>query len=134
MHSLKQHSKRILTDAGGYGLILVGILTGWLPGPTGIPLILAGLAVLSINNKWAKDLREYLLQHGGKLVGYLFPKHKLVQLLYDGLVLVLLGIVALLAWDHDPLWKVSLAVTLFAFSVFVALMNRDRLKRLRGRA
>lgn len=48
--------KRIAIDIGGFGLILLGILTGWLPGPGGIPLILAGLALLALNYVWAENL------------------------------------------------------------------------------
>jgi hypothetical protein len=48
--------KRIAVDVAGFGLILLGLLTGWLPGPGGIPLILAGLGVLSLNYEWARRL------------------------------------------------------------------------------
>lgn len=48
--------KRIAIDIGGFGLILLGLLTGWLPGPGGIPLILAGLALLALNYVWAENL------------------------------------------------------------------------------
>ncbi len=37
-------------------LILLGLLTGWLPGPGGIPLTLAGLAVLASEFAWAHRL------------------------------------------------------------------------------
>jgi hypothetical protein len=48
--------KRIAIDIGGFGLILLGLLTGWLPGPGGIPLVLAGLALLSLNYEWAERI------------------------------------------------------------------------------
>jgi hypothetical protein len=48
--------KRIGIDIGGFGLILLGLLTGWLPGPGGIPLVLAGLALLSLNYEWAEKI------------------------------------------------------------------------------
>lgn len=130
---MKRNLKRIAIDAAGYFLIVAGIALGWLPGPGGIPLILAGLGLLSINNKWAEDLRNYLLKHGGKLVKILFPDNKYVQWLYDALVALLLAAVGLLEWRHSAVWQISLGVGLFFIALFVALMNRDRLQSLRGK-
>ena len=39
-------------------LILAAIATGWLPGPGGIPLALAGLAVLASEFAWAERLLD----------------------------------------------------------------------------
>ena len=131
MHKPQAPLKRILTDAAGYCLILGGILFGWVPGPGGIPLILAGLGLLSINNAWAARLRTYLLERGGKLVELLFPPHPWVQLLYDVLVIVLLALVSVLLYRHAAVWQVSVAVALFLLSALIALMNRDRYTRLK---
>ncbi len=49
--------KRIGIDAAGYVLILLGIAFSPLPGPGGLPLVLAGLGLLSIHNEWARRLR-----------------------------------------------------------------------------
>lgn len=133
MDMLKRNTKRIVIDAAGYLLIVAAILTGWLPGPGGIPLALAGLGLLSINNKWAKDLRDYLMKHGGKLARVLFPPNPLIQWLYDILVIVLLVLAGWLGERHAAVWQISLAVALFFIAVFLALMNRDRLKALQKR-
>lgn len=42
----------------GSVLIIAAPLTGWLPGPGGIPLFLLGLAVLSSEFVWAERLRH----------------------------------------------------------------------------
>ncbi|MDA8439624.1 MAG: PGPGW domain-containing protein [Propionibacterium sp.] len=46
---------------GGLGLLLMvaAALTGWLPGPGGIPLFLLGLAVWSSEFAWAKRLMDW---------------------------------------------------------------------------
>ena len=131
MHFIRRNLKRILTDAAGYLLILFGVAFGWLPGPGGIPLIIAGLGLLSINNEWAARLRGYLLAHGGKLVKVLFPANRLVQLLYDAATIGLLALVAVLVWSHSKVWQVSLAIGLFFFALFIAAMNRDRYQRIK---
>lgn len=125
--------RRIGTDIAGYGLILLGIALGWLPGPGGIPLILGGLGLLSIHNKWARELRDYLLRHGGKAVKLLFPDHPFVQILYDIAVVIILVLVGGLIWRHAAVWQVSLGIALFFIAVLVAGMNRDRFTRLRGK-
>ena len=134
MNAIKRNIKRIATDAIGYLLIVAAILTGWLPGPGGIPLALAGLGLLAVNNKWARDLRDYLLKHGGRLVKILFPTSPIFQWLYDVVVVLLLVLVGVLEWRHEALWQISLGVALFFIAVFLALMNRDRLRRLRKKA
>jgi hypothetical protein len=131
MQFLRRNLKRILTDAAGYGLILLGIATGWLPGPGGIPLIVAGLGLLSINNEWAARLRAYTLEHGGKFVKAIFPTNRFIQALYDFATLLLLVLVAVLAWSHSRIWQISLAIALFFIALFIAAMNRDRLRRLK---
>ncbi|MDB5181560.1 MAG: putative transrane protein [Candidatus Saccharibacteria bacterium] len=130
---MKEKTKRILTDIGGYLLILLGIASGWLPGPGGIPLVLAGLGLLSINNKWAKDLREYLQENGGKAIKVLFPQNQYIQILYDLVVVLLLILVGVLAWRHAALWQISLAIALFFIALLIAGINRDRAITLKAK-
>jgi hypothetical protein len=122
----QRNGKRFLTDAGGYLLLLAALLTGWLPGPGGIPLALAGLGLLSINNKWAQDLRDYVLKHGGRLIEILFPRNNVVEWAYDTLVVLLLTLSSVLIWQHRAIWQISLAVAGYFTALFIALMNRDR--------
>ncbi len=133
MDFIKRNAKRIAIDAAGYGLIIAAALTGWLPGPGGIPLFIAGLGLLSINNEWAQRLRDYLLKHGGNLVKVIFPPNPWIQWLYDAIVVLLWILVAILAWQHAAVWQVTLAVSLFFLSLAIALLNRDRMQRIRSR-
>ena len=129
---MKRNAKRIAVDAAGYLLLIAAALTGWLPGPGGIPLALAGLGLLSINNEWARRLRTYLLDHGGKVVQVLFPKNRYVEWSYDILVFIVLGVVTWLALVHAAIWQISLAVGLFFIALAIALLNRDRYNRLKN--
>jgi hypothetical protein len=133
MDFLKRNSKRIAVDAAGYLLLILAALTGWLPGPGGIPLAIAGLGLLSINNEWARRLRDYLLDNGGKLVKVLFPPNPMVEWLYDIVVVLLWILVVVLGIHHAAVWQVSLAVGLFFSSLALALLNRDRFNRLKKR-
>jgi len=125
--------KRLLVDGAGYGLLIAAALTGWLPGPGGIPLALGGLSLLSIHNKWARDLRQYVLKHGGKITKVLFPNHPFAQWAYDIVATLLFALSVFLAWRHAAVWQVTVAGSAFFIAAFVALMNRDRLQRLKER-
>lgn len=131
MDFIRRNSKRILTDAAGYGLIILGITLGWVPGPGGIPLILAGLGLLSINNEWARRVRAYLLKHGGRVTRFLFPPNPAVQWLYDIVAVLLLIVVGVLEWRRAALWQMSLGGALFFAALFIALLNRDRYTRFK---
>jgi hypothetical protein len=130
---MKPQFKRIATDASGFGLILLGIALGWLPGPGGIPLVLGGLGLLSINNAWARRLRDFVIRHTGNLAKVLFPELLWVQWAYDFIIIILLIIVGVLAQRHAAIWQISLAITLFFIALLVAGLNRDRYGRIKMR-
>lgn len=44
-------------------LIIASALTGWLPGPGGIPLFLLGVAVLATEFERARQFRDLILRH-----------------------------------------------------------------------
>lgn len=131
---MRRHAKRFAIDMLGYLLILGGVALGWIPGPGGIPLIVAGLGLLSIHNAWAKRLRVLVLQHGGKLVNVLFPRWAWAEWGYDIIALLLLVLTFVLEIRRAHLWEIGLGISAFFIAVFIALTNRDRLNRLRGRS
>jgi hypothetical protein len=133
MNIIRRNLKRILTDAAGYALLLAAVLTGWLPGPGGVPLAIAGLGLLSINNAWAKRLRVWAVDHTGKLAEVLFPKNPWAEWAYDLLVILLLALTTALAWRHASFIQLSLSVSLFFIALLIALTNRDRLQRLKSK-
>ena len=45
----------------GFAFIILAALTGWLPGPGGIPLFLIGIAILSTEFKWAKKIKDMVM-------------------------------------------------------------------------
>jgi hypothetical protein len=47
---------------GGLFVIAAG-LTGWLPGPGGIPLFLLGIAILATEFAWAKRIEQFILRY-----------------------------------------------------------------------
>jgi len=131
MNLLRKYFKRIAIDAAGYGLLILSVLTGWLPGPGGIPLFLAGLGLLSINNAWAKKLLEYFKTNGQKFLELIFPDNPLIKALHDLLVVILLaGVVIVIVYANNAV-AYGVAIVLFALAVVDVLYNRKRLQTLR---
>lgn len=52
--------KPFVLIVGSLFIIAAG-LTGWLPGPGGVPLFLIGIAILATEFAWAKRVRDFVL-------------------------------------------------------------------------
>ncbi len=126
MDFVKRNVKRFVIDFAGYIMVIVSPFVGLLPGPGGVALFLGGLGLLSLNNRWAKQLREYFIEHGGKMIEYLFPRNATIEWAYDALAVALLALASVLVWQRSAVWQLSLAITGYFTALFIALMNRDR--------
>jgi hypothetical protein len=58
--------RRAATVVGGFGLLAVGLALLVLPGP-GIPVLVAGLGLLSLEFEWARRLRVYVLARAARV-------------------------------------------------------------------
>lgn len=67
-------------------LIIASILTGWLPGPGGIPLFLVGIAILATEFEQARRFRDWALGYLERF-GVWYRKHRVA-----GTLLILLAI------------------------------------------
>ena len=133
MQWLHQHIRRVLVDAAGYLLLLAALLTGWLPGPGGIPLALAGLGLLSLHNAWARRIKDYFFAHGSDIMHKLFLDQPQLQLAYDYVVVALLVVGGLLAWQHGNRWQAIGAGTTIGLAIGIGLTNRRRYQRIVAR-
>ncbi len=127
MEKIGQKTKTVLLDTLGVLLMLAALAFGWIPGPGGLPLFLAGLGLLSINHEWARRWLEKLKKHGFKIKDKIFVNHAFVKGAYDliAVALVLNGIY-LFATYSRPL---HLSIAIFALFAGVGLFlgNRERL-------
>ena len=119
-----------LNALGVFLLILVPLI-GPLPGPGGIPLLLAGLSLLSINNPWAKNLKEFIEKKGLDLSDLIFLDNKKCQLAWDVFIILslALGISAFFVFDLSWIWQILLSTTLSTLALGW-FRNRHRWQRL----
>lgn len=130
MERLTRNTKRIAIDVAGVTLVLLSLLLGWLPGPGGIPLMLGGLGLLSINHAWARRLRDSLIANGSKIAKIFFPNNRIIQAMYDIFAVALLVSIILML-------RASQAYLTYLFSGIVGiaatcilLINRQRGERV----
>lgn len=122
--------KKIATDILGIVLIILALLLGWLPGPGGIPLLLAGLGLLAINHAWARRWLKTVEKHGLNLSGKIFREHRTWQLAVDVLGLLVLGagIWLYIATTHKLIYGVATAIS--CMGLILLLGNRKRFSKI----
>lgn len=122
--------QRISIDLLGFLMLCAVPLVGWIPGPGGIPLLLGGLGLLSINHDWAKKLLEDVKTKGTSIYEIIFPQNKKIYFLYDavGIIGLALSIFALTQVTRN-LWQ-SLAIAAIFFMSGLLLANRRRLDKI----
>ncbi len=130
MSRIKRYGKIIIFDTLA-GICFIGVAVfGWLPGPGGLPLFLAGLSLLAVNHAWAERLLETTKHKGMALKKYIFPANPLIRGLYDFLSFVLLfGGGTLLFITQDRIIS-AIGVAIICFGLVIFLLNRDRSDKL----
>ena len=128
---MKKRVKRYLFDFVGILLILASGLLGWLPGPGGIPLLIAGLAILAIHNKWAENILVKVRDKGEDFAKILFPLNNKFQITHDIIAVVLLitAITIMVTRPNNYLLLLSFSLTILAVSEFI--YNRNRISKLK---
>lgn len=126
---MKKQIKRIAYDVAGVTLIIASPLLGWLPGPGGIPLFIAGLGLLAVHNEWAQKLLHQAQKHAEDFLELIFPQdNKKLKNIHDIIGLSLLGTsLTLFILLERPL--VFIVPFMFlASGLFWVLYNRRRYK------
>lgn len=122
--------KRIGIDILGILLILGSIFFGWLPGPGGIPLFLAGLGLLATNHEWARRLLVHIKENGLKIANAFFREHPLIMLAYDVVALFLFVIAVYIFAVKTGNIIQGFAVILIFLAMGLFLGNRKRIQKL----
>ncbi|MGL5829772.1 MAG: PGPGW domain-containing protein [Angustibacter sp.] len=102
-------TRRIYRAAVGFVgvlLIILAALTGWLPGPGGIPLALLGLAILASEFEWADRLLMRVKRWGKSAARWMRAKPRWYRrALIAVIIVVALGLVySSLALSGVPTW------------------------------
>lgn len=119
--------KVLLTDMLAVLLLALVPFLGPLPGPGGIPLLIAGFGLLAINHDWADNAVVYIQKHSVSLRHVVFPNITWVKWVWDITALtLLLGGTALNFAADNWFWK-GLSIGIMASSTTLFMLNRNRL-------
>lgn len=122
--------KVLLTDMLGVFLLLLVPFLGPLPGPGGIPLLLAGFGLLAANHDWADGAIHYIKKHSDSLRNVVFPDITWVKWVWDIVALgLLVGGTLLNIYAVFWLYK-GLSYGIMASSTTLFMLNRDRISWL----
>jgi hypothetical protein len=123
--------KVLITDILGVLLLALVPFLGPLPGPGGIPLLIAGFGLLAINHDWADGAVDYVKIHSESLRKVIFPDITWVKWSWDIFAALLLAggtwlnIIATDNW----FWK-GISIAVMASSTTLFMLNRDRISWL----
>ncbi len=127
---MKKHFRRYLTDFVGILLLIGALLLGWIPGPGGIPLLLAGLGLLAINNKWAENILIKLRDKGEDLAKIIFPTNGKIQIIHDFMSVLLATLGMYLVIDKPNKILMYLGFPLIILGITEFLFNRNRIYKI----
>lgn len=123
--------KIILLDTLGVVLMIAAVLTGWLPGPGGIPLFIIGLSLLAIHHDWAKRYIDILRKYADRLGDFVFINNPKLQMFYDVVSPLAIGLGIFLLFRHSAVWVVSVGIFLTFIGITFFLGNRNRWQKLK---
>ncbi len=119
--------KVILWDLAGVGCLILVPILGPLPGPGGIPLLLAGFGFFAVNHDWADDIIHLIKTHSENLQKMIFPNNPKIQWAWDiaSVVILLGGLWLNMTATHWILKGMGIGVMAGATTIF--MLNRDRI-------
>ncbi len=114
-------------DLAGVGCLILVPFLGPLPGPGGIPLLLAGFGLLAVNHDWADDAIAYTKKHGDNIIKIFFPNKPLIKWAWDiGLALLFIFGLWVETWGESFLFTIG-GLLVNAASTTLFMFNRGRL-------
>lgn len=119
--------RKIAIDILGVLLVIGSVLFGWLPGPGGVPLFIAGLSLLAVNHEWARKLLYSVKNNGMKIMDLIFKDHPLIALLIDIVAIAFLIFAGIFIGNASGNVIRGLAIALAFFGVGLFLGNRKRI-------
>lgn len=124
MTRIRKFFKIIIFDTLAIIFMIVALLTGWLPGPGGIPLFIVGLTLFAVNHEWAEKYVNLLREYADKLGDLIFRPR--LRLFFDLLAPTLLvwGFYILVDVRYNSI-RLS-GITLMGLGIIIFFGNRNR--------
>lgn len=122
--------QRVLIDAAGFSLMFISPFLGWLPGPGGIPLFLAGLGLVSLNHEWAERLLKNFDAKRRKFTNKYLVSSPKVSAFVDIIIIAAFSAGVYLAlFTNQNLTKIG-GLFLASISVIIFFSNQKRFEKI----
>ncbi len=123
--------KQVIIDVLGVLLIILSVFFGWLPGVGGIPIFIAGLALLATNHEWARKLLKKAETKGEEIWEIVFKDNAQLKWFYDisGTYIIAFSIYVM-AYNRSQRIYFSAGLFILSFGTMLLLGNRKRLQNL----
>jgi hypothetical protein len=128
---VKHYAQLIVFDTLAVLFMIAALLTGWLPGPGGIPLFLVGLGLLAINHEWAQRYIDLLKDYADKMSDLIFTPR--LRVFFDVIAPVLVGVGVFLLLQRDAFWMIPLGMFTVGIGLLAFFGNRNRWARLKNK-
>lgn len=122
--------QRVAIDIAGFGLMIIAPFLGWLPGPGGIPLFLAGLGLVSLNHEWAENLLKDFEKKREYYTDKFLMADPRVSRAIDALCTVLIAGSSYIAVTTNSFLMRAAALGVLSISTIIILSNQKRFERL----
>ncbi len=119
--------KIVGTDIAAVLVLLSIPIIGPIPGPGGIPLLLTGLGLLSINHDWAKKWLHYVRKHSQSLREIMFPDLSWAKWAWDTVSALVLGAGFWINLTADWWLLRGLSIGIMAGATTIFMLNRNRI-------
>lgn len=122
--------KRIGIDIAGFGLIIAAPFLGWLPGPGGIPIFLAGLGLLALNYDWAENLLKNFEKKRVEFTKRYLTNNPRVSRSIDAVSTLMIVFAIYLLFTQQALILRGIGIALISLSGIIIISNQNRLDRI----
>lgn len=122
--------KRIAIDIAGFGLMIIAPFLGWLPGPGGIPLFLAGLGLVSLNHEWAENLLKNFDRLRTEFTDKYLMTSPRVSFTIDIVFVLTLLAGSYIAITQDTYIIKALGLATISVSFIILISNQKRFERI----
>ena len=123
---MNKKTKALLIDIAGFGLIIVAIPIGWIPGPGGIPVLILGLSLLANNHEWARRVMERVKEQSLKASKKVSESSPVAKWVIDIISIIFIAAAVILFTHFTKSLAITSGISLAISAVVLLSTNQNR--------
>lgn len=122
--------QRVVIDLAGFSLMIISPFLGWLPGPGGIPLFVAGLGLVSMNHQWAENLLHDFEKKRQEITDKYLMASPRISWIIDLVCLSVIAVGLYVAATEAELLQRGIGLAATSISLIILFSNQKRFERI----